>query len=405
MMHLLNTLLVSGVVALAALPCALTLWNLWLYRVPPQRSDQTPTPTLTPTPAPTPAQPQDASPGLSVLIPARDEEAGIDQAVRSALEAGQGLTQPFEIIVLDDASTDTTASIVQHLAQNDPRIRLETGTPLPSNWCGKQWACWQLSHKARYDTLVWIDADVRLQPGALSHIASALHQSDAGLASGFPRQITRTLAEQLVVPQVLLVLLGYLPIWAMRRFPMTGFGAGCGQLFIASRQAYQTAGGHAAPGVRASLHDGVTLPRAFRDAGLKTDLFDATPLATVRMYRGLREVWQGFSKNASEGMATPTALPIWTILLVGGHVLPWIMLAALITGELNGYQTGVALACAFAGLTSLVAAVRFKQGLVAAVLRPLGIMMLLAIQYHAAFRRRRGQPAQWRGRSYQPSEG
>ena len=120
------------------------------------------------------------------------------------------------------------------------------------------------------------------------------------------------------------LLLGYLPIWAMKLFIAPGFGAGCGQLFIARADAYAKSGGHRE--ISTSLHDGVKLPRIFRRAGFFTDLFDATEIATCRMYRGGAEVWQGFSKNATEGMATPIGLPIWTVLLAGGHVLPWLLL-------------------------------------------------------------------------------
>src|SRR3546814_3618215 len=77
----------------------------------------------------------------------------------------------------------------------------------------------------------------------------------------------------------------------------------CGQLIAVRRAAYERAGGHAA--IRSSLHDGLTLPRAFRRCGLRTDLFDATEIASCRMYEGARAVWAGLSKNATEGMSTP----------------------------------------------------------------------------------------------------
>ena len=89
----------------------------------------------------------------------------------------------------------------------------------------------------------------------------------------------------------------------MRRSRHPAYGAGCGQLFLARREAYETAGGHAA--IRATLHDGVKLPRAFRAAGLRTDLFDATDVASCRMYRNAGEVWRGLAKNATEGLAAP----------------------------------------------------------------------------------------------------
>src|SRR5262249_60422560 len=83
-------------------------------------------------------------------------------------------------------------------------------------------------------------------------------------------------------------------------------GAGCGCVCVARRAAYDPVGGHAA--VRDSLHDGITLPRAFRRAGRRTDLCDATDLAVCRMYRNGRELWAGLAKNAREGLAHPSAI-------------------------------------------------------------------------------------------------
>jgi len=85
----------------------------------------------------------------------------------------------------------------------------------------------------------------------------------------------------------------------MRRSQHPAYAAGCGQLFLARRSAYEAVGGHAV--IRASLHDGITLPRAFRAAGFWTDLCDMTEIATCRMYRSAGEVWRGLAKNATEG--------------------------------------------------------------------------------------------------------
>jgi hypothetical protein len=293
---------------LALFPAALTLWNLLLYRPPPKLAHPTP---------------------ISVLIPARNEAERIAQCVEAAL-ANRDIE--LEVIVLDDHSTDATAAIVEDIARSDARLRLERAGPLPSGWSGKQHACHRLAGLARHPLLVFIDADVVPAADAFGRIAAFMaRHPGTGLASGFPRELTGTTAEDLVIPLIHFLLLGYLPIQGMRQSLSPGFGAACGQLMVARADAYRTAGGHAA--IRASLHDGVKLPRAFRRAGFMTDLFDAGDLAACRMYRGGAEVWAGFSKNATEGMASPMALPIWTVLLGGGHLLPPLLL-------LGGFATG-----------------------------------------------------------------
>ena len=110
----------------------------------------------------------------------------------------------------------------------------------------------------------------------------------------------------------------------MRASRDPAFAAGCGQLFLARRARYEQIGGHAA--VRTSLHDGLTLPRAFRQAGLSTDLCDATDVASCRMYRSAREVWFGLAKNATEGLASPRLIGPATLFLLGGQVLPLVLL-------------------------------------------------------------------------------
>ncbi|MEM7680841.1 MAG: glycosyltransferase [Planctomycetota bacterium] len=383
--------IVYAVLILAALPLGMTVWNLVLYRPPAPGGGHARKEVEPDTPG---------VPKVSVLIPARDEEAGIADALRAAAASADGVDAEF--LVLDDQSTDRTPEIVTKLAQEDPRIRLESSNPLPEGWCGKQHACWQLAQRAQHDTLVWIDADVRLEPGALLAVSHQLQRSGAGLVSGVPRQETGTLAERLIVHLIPLVLLGYLPMAMMRRSTSPGFGAGCGQLFVADRAAYETAQGHAAPTVRASMHDGVTLPRAFRLAEQKTDLFDATPVARCRMYRGLGETWRGFAKNATEGMATPGAIGVWTVLLLGGHVLPSVLFAlwALGVDALAPHGRWIVKAFGMAGLLSVLLAVRFRQGWQAALLRPGGVILLVAIQWYALGRKLRGHRPAWRGRDY-----
>ena len=250
------------------------------------------------------------------------------RARRRARERGVEL----EVLVLDDGSTDRTAQPSWRHLQDDARLRLLAAPPLPPGWSGKQHACHVLAGHARHPLLVFADADVRLSPDALARIAGLLERKGLDLVSGFPQEVTRTLSEALIVPLIHVLLLGYLPIWLARRLQHPAFAAGCGQLIAVRRDAYQRAGGHAA--IRGSRHDGLMLPRAFRRAGCATDLFDATDLARCRMYRGGREVWQGFAKNATEGMAKPLALPVWTLLLGGGHVLPFLaLLVALAAGS------------------------------------------------------------------------
>jgi len=350
---------------LAAGPLLLALVNLLLLRAP---------------------APADGRPSVSVLIPARNEEANIGEACAAVL-ASEGVD--LELIVLDDGSTDRTPAILRGIA--DPRLVVGQAPKLPAGWSGKQHACYALSRLARHEVMVFVDADVRLAPDALTRMAGFMQRTGVGLASGFPRQVTLTWSEQLLLPLIHFLLLGFLPMAAMRRSLSPGLGAGCGQLFIARKAAYHRAGGHAA--IRASMHDGITLPRAFRQVGERTDLFDAGGFARCRMYCNAAQVWEGLCKNATEGMAKPGALPVWTVILGGGQVLP-----ALLTLLWPSPVAAAALGCGI-GLRLLLAA-RFRQPVLSALLHPAGVGALLAVQWWALLRAARGQKAVWRGRAY-----
>ncbi len=249
-----------------------------------------------PRPVETAVEPVAQFPSVSVLIPARDEEAGLAETIRCVL-ASEGCG--FELVVLDDHSQDQTAAIVRRFAAEDDRVRLAVGKPLPSGWCGKQFACFQLAQQARGDLLLFLDADVRLAPDAIRRMVALRQTHNVALLSGFPTQVVGTLAEALLIPLMHLVLLTYLPFRRMRATCRPSTSAGCGQMFLATRAAYERAGGHAA--IRNSMHDGLTLPRAFRQAGLTTDVFDASDLARCRMYQGWRQTQKGVLKKRARG--------------------------------------------------------------------------------------------------------
>ncbi len=359
--------------AAAALPAALAAVNALLFRPPPRAA---------------------ASPvAVSVLIPARNEEASIAACVESVL-ASRGAE--LEVIVLDDHSTDRTAEVVREIAARDGRVQLASAPPLPAGWCGKQHACFALSRLARHLLLTFLDADVRLAPDALARLAAFRERSGAALVSGFPRQETGTLLEQLVIPLINWLLVGYLPMVGMRLSRWSAFGAGCGQWFLTTRDAYAAVGGHAA--VKSSLHDGLTLPRAYRRAGFRTDVCDATSLAVCRMYRSAAGVWLGLAKNAREGMASAGQLPVWTVLLAAGHVLPPVLLgASLLTTNYEAIAiTGAA--CLFSLGLRLTTAGWFRASGLGALLHPVGVLVLLTIQWYAAYRAAAGRPVGWKGR-------
>ena len=377
------SLLTVAALLLAAIPALLTLFNLKVFLRAPEQGGAF------------------EEPAVSVLVPARNEAAAIEPCVRAILASRD---VDLEVVVLDDASTDGTDEIVRQFAGNDPRVRLVRGRPLPTGWCGKQHACAQLAEAATHETWVFLDTDVLLSPDAVRRCVAFLDASQASLVSGFPRQMTGSFLEWLLLPLIHFVLLGFLPIARSRIDNSPGLAAGCGQLFITRRGDYLRSGGHAA--IRASLHDGIKLPRAFRRAGLRTDIFDATDIASCRMYTRSLDVWKGLSKNATEGIGSPGTIVPFTILLAGGQILPWVLVA---WGLATGWQgwpawtvAAAVIAVALSSLPRILEAGRFRQSVTSVLAHPLGILVFLAIQWVALGRRLLGLQTSWRGRSLTP---
>ncbi len=331
---------------------------------------------------------------VSVLIPARDEADAIASCIESALASDR---VDVEVVVLDDHSTDATATIVQQLAASDPRVRYIPGAELPAGWNGKQHACKQLAEVATHDRLVFLDADVRLRPAALARLIEHQERTGVALLSAFPHQQTGTILEKWIIPMMHFILLGFLPLRRMRASTHPAYAAGCGQLFMTGKREYQQAGTHES--IRGSRHDGLKLPRVYRQAGLSTDVVDGTALAECRMYRGARQVIHGVLKNAIEGIAGPRLIVPFSIILLGGSVLP---VVTLVLATMGGQLAAVILSIvgvALGHLPRAIAAIRFRQSLAGVICHSPATLCFVGLQWIALFQALLGRQVAWRGRT------
>lgn len=363
---------------LAALPAGMFVLNSVFYRQPPAGSRG------------------GGNPSVSILIPARNEEQVIAKAIQSALASEQ---VELEVVVLDDHSDDRTAEIVRAIARKDSRVRLLASKPLPEGWCGKQFACQQLGEAAKHELLLFIDADVALAPDGVSRAIAFMQASRADLVSGIPWQQTDSLGEKLLVNLLHYIVLVFLPIPFMRLSRRPSLGAGCGQLFLAKRRAWLAAGGHAS--IHDSLHDGVRLPQEFRRHGFTTDLFDASTIARCRMYHSLGGAISGLAKNAIEGMAAPSRILPFSLLMLGGQVAPAVCLLLVLSGQASASTLGVSLLTGgvlLSYLPRVVNAIRFRQSWLSVLLHPLGVALFVAVQWAALISWLFGQSPVWKGR-------
>jgi chlorobactene glucosyltransferase len=333
---------------------------------------------------------------ISILIPARDEAAVIEQSIRSLL------TQTYldyEIILLDDHSADGTAELARTIGQHSPRLRVVAGLPLPAGWLGKNWACHQLAQQARGDWLVFTDADVCWVPNALSALAAELERSRADLLAVWPSQHSRSWGERLVVPLMAFVLLGYLPLPLAHATPWSIFAAANGQCLAFRRRAYELIGGHTS--VRGEVLEDVLLARRLKAHGLRLRIVDGDGLITCRMYTGWPAVRDGFAKNILAGYGGRVSLLLaatlfhWLILL-----LPWLWLAlGWLLPALPGWPFWpLALIGLGLGVRALTAAMT-RQRLADALLLPLSALLMTWIAGQAIWWQWRYGGPRWKGRS------
>lgn len=340
-----------------------------------------------------------AAPLVSILVPARNEASNISRCLRSLLAQDY---RNFELLLLNDGSTDSTVTIAETVQKEDGtgKLRLMQGEPLPDGWLGKNWACHQLAQAAQGDYLLFTDADTEHSLRAVTSAVAALQQEQADFLSVFPRQQTVTLAERLVVPLVMLFMVGILPTWQVKNNPDPKYSAAHGQFMFFRRIAYLKAGGHA--GVRDMVLDDVKLARRVKAAGCKIVLPDGSDSVTCRMYRNRHEVWQGFSKNFYAFFDFNLK---WFSLFLGlnflGYVSPylWLLVALLTHQPFSLAWFGLPLLQIFlAWLARLVLAIRFGFKGLDIFLHPLSILTMISIGFNSIRWKRSG--TEWKGRVY-----
>ncbi len=326
--------------------------------------------------------PADA-PSVSVLIPARNEAAVIQQTIRKLKQQ----TYPnYEMIVLDDDSDDDTA----HLARK-AGARVITGEPLPPGWSGKNWACHLLSQAASGKILVFTDADVQWQPDALSAVVHQMQAADVDLFTVWPTQQTDTLPERLTVPLVALAILSYLPVIMTHYSPFALFAAANGQCMAWKRRAYEAVGGHRR--VADTVLEDVTLARAARKAGFSVRMADGNHLIQTRMYSDWQTVRDGFAKNILAGYSNSVfALLLATVFHWLIFLLPW---ALLLTDEYRRW--GIVL-ITMGLLIRMLSAAFTRQRLRDAFFMPVSVLLMTVIAFQSIRWHLTGGP-RWKGRT------
>lgn len=358
---------------------------------------------------PTPPPAAEHAPLVSILVPARNEALNIEHCVSSLLAQDY---PNFELIVLDDHSEDGTGEIIRKLgvSESGGRRRLLQGAPLPAGWTGKGWACHQLSGAASGEFLFFTDADTWHAPGLLSAAVAYARRNRADLLSAWPRLLTETWGECLVIPMILFLGMIIYPHWLVlflqkhphlaARVPFRlrrGLGAANGQFMFFRRSAYERVGGHAA--LHDHLVEDVALGRAIAarmGEGLRLFNCESLQFSTTRMYRSFGEVWEGFTKNMRAAFEDSLGAFIGLgTLHICGCLLPFFFLG------FAGAATALVLAqVAIILLIRALLTWRFRTSWWSVVFHPVSEMLMLSIGLNS-WRRMATKGVTWKGRTYQ----
>ena len=336
-------------------------------------------------------------PFLSIVVPARNEERQIDICVRSLLAQRY---PRFEVIVVDDGSTDKTREIVERLAREDFRLHVVCGEPLPDGWVGKPWALTQGMRQARGEWLLFTDADTQHEPPAC---ASAVHyalQRNLSFLSLLPTQRFETPAERVLLPTILwMIAFGIGSLDAINDPKRLDAAIFNGQYLLCERAAFEAIGGHER--VRGSVAEDFDLARLVKaDGRFRSMLVGANDLVFTRMYRSLREIWDGFSKNLYVGLKDdPARAVVALVMLAAVSPLPEIALVrALAKRRCRSALTLAASIAATAAAAEFgMRRSRFPRG--SGLFFPIGAAAMLGIFVNSAFQHRTGR-VHWRGRRY-----
>lgn len=332
---------------------------------------------------------------VSIIVPARNESATIARLIRSIL----GTTYwPFEVVVVDDRSTDDTASVARSLA--DDRVRVIRGEELPDGWYGKPWACYQGYRAAKGNLLLFTDADTQHSPALLGHAVGALIHQEAGLVTISPLQRCITFWERVIMPQIwFLLALRYHPP-AVNRARRERDVIANGQFILVSREAYVKAGTHAA--VKNEVAEDLALAQTFLRQGLKLHFAFAERLMETRMYQNLPQLIEGWSKNIYLGgrrsfpheALLRSAVPAMLIIAMVFWLLPPLVLLA----GLGKWTPAATLATAMSGVFWMGMCRQMRIPSMYGWAYPLGALMSLYIILRSSWRG--GRRVEWRGRVY-----
>lgn len=350
--------------------------------------------------------PEKDLPPVTVIVPARNEERNIERCLLSLL--GQDYPK-YEVIAVDDGSTDGTPLILARLQAEYPQLKVVTlSEALPPGWAGKPHAM-HAGYMAARPNSQWVlftDADTVHNHFALSAAVGTAIQEKADLLSIAPRLELKTFWEELLMPSVVLGIMLQYPLEKVNR-PDSKVALANGQFLLVRRTIYDKVGGYGGK-LKNSLLDDRDMALTIKNAGGRLLLKNGEHLTSVRMYTSFSEIWQGFSKNAFIGSRSAyLSVPFFVLAALLLGVLPFLQLPyALVRWTASGgKKSRKMLSFSLYQVLLMVAARRRwdrEMDIPApyALLSPVTMLVITGILSNSMIRSLTGRGVEWKGRNY-----
>jgi cellulose synthase/poly-beta-1,6-N-acetylglucosamine synthase-like glycosyltransferase len=334
----------------------------------------------------------DLRPIVSVIVPARNEEACLADCLRSLQEqTGVG----YEIIVVNDNSTDHTREI----AESFGGVKVVDAPPLPAGWIGKNHAVHVGAQAARGQWLLFTDADTIHRHGSLRHAVREAEDYSVDMLSYSPKQEVHGLWERALMPVIFAELRRQYPPREVCR-PDSPVAAANGQYLLIKREVYEAIGGHAA--IRDSLLEDVELARRLKQSRHTIRFRYGRDALRTRMYRTFPQMWEGWTKNLA--LLFPSAGKLAAI-RAGEFLLSFLGLVTFVVGVLRGNTT---MAVAGAVVSSPITFNFFRRvrrahfGWINTIISPAGLPIFVLLLVNSRLHYKRNQ-VRWKGREYAPA--
>jgi chlorobactene glucosyltransferase len=340
-------------------------------------------------------------PFVSVVVPARNEEHRVlADSIRSILAQDY---QPFEVIAIDDRSTDNTRSILKSLAQSDSRLRVIDGEDLPAGWLGKPYAMHQALKQARGEWILATDADMIFDKAALRTALAAARAQNADAISLIPYFETGSFWERVIIPTWAWVTIMFTIAYRINN-PKTQGALGIGGFFLMRRSALVRVGGYEV--LKNEVVEDIRLAEMIKRSGARMIAIQAPGLLRTRMYRSFREIWESCTRTWFSGMKFSFGFALLCSLSMYVMAVAPALLAVISAIEIiRGFDAALwhvfipaTLAWFVQVIILMISGFRYGVSGVYGLTAPLGLALLYTMLLDSAVRIRTRKGVRWKGR-------